>query len=309
MNDNPSIPAEPTAQARILAALTRLGEATAAAVAEAAGLGYSTTTPKLRALQEAGQAEPVRADGRTLWRAVPTGTAPITDLGGQPESAVEAEPTTLPSGAITGGAIATAAPDHPDSEATASTLLGNRPSAGHDDAPEPIQTAETPQPSPEPEASEQRVEPEVDDGVAPDDQPGLVDDVPDTPTARPLVDAPEHLDTTGGDASGAVTGIAVADQPAPPATADTGPGGRSRRKPGTYRVAILAVLGAHPDQGFKVGEVCRAIDAHTGTDSGVVKAGPGAVANALYKLVCAGLVIQTVETPATFQLAPHAAAD
>ena len=60
--------------AKVLAALHRLGEATAAGTATEAGLGYSTTTPKLRALEDHGLAEPIRAeDGRTLWR--------LTDAG------------------------------------------------------------------------------------------------------------------------------------------------------------------------------------------------------------------------------------
>jgi hypothetical protein len=73
----------------VLAALAELGEATAADVAEHAGLGYSTTTPKLRAWEDSGQAERVRTDdGRTLWRLTPAGRAatatPAAPAGDQP---------------------------------------------------------------------------------------------------------------------------------------------------------------------------------------------------------------------------------
>jgi hypothetical protein len=62
--------------AKVLTALHRLGEATAAGTATAAGLGYSTTTPKLRTLENQGLAEPVRGDdGRTLWRLTAAGRA------------------------------------------------------------------------------------------------------------------------------------------------------------------------------------------------------------------------------------------
>ena len=61
---------------KVLAALAELGAASAAAVAEHAGLGYSTTTPKLRAWETSGQAERVRTDdGHTLWRLTPAGHA------------------------------------------------------------------------------------------------------------------------------------------------------------------------------------------------------------------------------------------
>ncbi len=58
----------------VLAALGALGEATAGEVAEHAGLGYSTTTAKLRAWEQTGQAERFRTDdGRAVWRLTDTG--------------------------------------------------------------------------------------------------------------------------------------------------------------------------------------------------------------------------------------------
>jgi DNA-binding MarR family transcriptional regulator len=61
---------------KVLTALHRLGQATAAATAAEAGLGYSTTTPKLRTLENQGLAEPFHSqDGRTLWRLTGKGRA------------------------------------------------------------------------------------------------------------------------------------------------------------------------------------------------------------------------------------------
>lgn len=55
--------------------LGRLGTATAAEIAAAAGMAYSTVTPKLRALEDRGQAERVRVDGRAVWQlTTPAGT-------------------------------------------------------------------------------------------------------------------------------------------------------------------------------------------------------------------------------------------
>ncbi|QGN49788.1 MarR family transcriptional regulator [Micromonospora sp. WMMC415] len=79
---------------KVLAALGALAEATAGEVAEHAGLGYSTTTAKLRAWEQTGQVERFHADdGRAVWRLTDTGrtataTAPTGD-GQQPSAAQE----------------------------------------------------------------------------------------------------------------------------------------------------------------------------------------------------------------------------
>ena len=68
------------------------------------------------------------------------------------------------------------------------------------------------------------------------------------------------------------------------------------------RAAILDICHAEPERQFKVGELCRLIDeANTGT--GAAKASQGAVYNAATKLAATGALTQTVEKPATFQLA------
>lgn len=77
MTDAPeSVPAH--AMFKVLAALAELGEATAAAVADKASLGYSTATAKLRALEHTGQAEPVRTeDKRAVWRLTDAGRTTV----------------------------------------------------------------------------------------------------------------------------------------------------------------------------------------------------------------------------------------
>ena len=65
---------------------------------------------------------------------------------------------------------------------------------------------------------------------------------------------------------------------------------------------MLDILEAHPGQGFKVGELCKLIDA-TNEGSEVAKASPGAVVLACQRLVAKGNAVLAVEKPATFQLA------
>ena len=90
---------------RVLAALAELGEATTAAIADQAGLAYSTTTSKLRAWEDTGQAERFRTDdGRTLWRLTAAGRAATASPDDRPgpadvpsaQAAPAAEPDTTP---------------------------------------------------------------------------------------------------------------------------------------------------------------------------------------------------------------------
>jgi hypothetical protein len=74
---------------KVLAAIHKLGQATAAAIAEQAGIAYSTTTPKLRALEQAGHAERLRNDeGQTLWRVTGGGTTVVQ--GGRSAESISA---------------------------------------------------------------------------------------------------------------------------------------------------------------------------------------------------------------------------
>ena len=77
-----------------------------------------------------------------------------------------------------------------------------------------------------------------------------------------------------------------------------------RRDKGSLRAAVLKVLTDAPDRGFKISELCKAIDA---VATGANKAGAGAVANAATKLVNDGVAVQMDEKPATFKAALSAA--
>ncbi|MEV0430588.1 MarR family transcriptional regulator [Micromonospora sp. NPDC050495] len=226
---------------KVLAALAELGEATAAEVAERAGLGYSTTTPKLRAWEGTGQAERFPAgDGRTLWRLTDAGHA-ATATAGDPH----------PAGA---DALAPAA-----ESSHLEAVEARRGAAGS----APTDDTGTPAGSGTP----------VDSGTAP---------------REPEPDAPESGQPTGGDAGDRPRG------------GDRSP---ARRTGGSLRGAVLGILEAHPDRAYRTGELCKLIDA-ANAGSGAAKASAGAVANAAIKLVASGAAVQTVERPATYQLAP-----
>ncbi|MCP3785237.1 MarR family winged helix-turn-helix transcriptional regulator [Micromonospora sp. A3M-1-15] len=247
---------------KVLAALAELGQATAAEVAEHAGLGYSTTTPKLRAWEGSGQAERFRTgDGRTLWR--------LTDAG---RAATAASPQPAPT-----------------------------------DAPAPAAEPETSDPpAAQLEAAEAQLQPGDADPPAAADTTGPSSS--DTASQQqPELDAPHAGESTAGN---------VADKPTDPAcqapagSHDSGDGprgeGRSaaaRRRGGSLRGAVLDILEAHPDRAYRTGELCKLIDA-ANAGTGAAKASAGAVANAAIKLVASGKAVQTVERPATFQLAP-----
>ncbi|MGS2618068.1 MarR family transcriptional regulator [Micromonospora sp. LZ34] len=256
MTDTPQETAAAHSAFKVLAALADLGEATAAAVAEKAGIGYSTTTPKLRAWEESGQAERFRTgDGRTLWR--------LTDAG----------------------RTATAAPSRPTD--------GQHPATPDD-------------PSSGPDVADQQRPDGGGPSAEPDDPPAVASDEPaepDTGVDVPAVAAAMLADTGRVEETPAETAPEDrSDSDAADARDESGPA-RNRRAGGSLRGAVLDVLEAHPDREYKTGELCKLIDA-ANTGSGAAKASPGAVANAATKLVADGKAVQTVERPATFQLAP-----
>jgi DNA-binding MarR family transcriptional regulator len=269
MNDT-AAEAQAGSLTKVLTALATLGEATAAAVAEQAGLGYSTTTPKLRALEDAEQAERSRnSDGRTLWRLTTAGRAAV-------EAAAHTDPDS--DAEATGSAAA-----EPGQDTAAQAAR-----AGGDDLPADSPSRETDASQPTQAGDANAVADPVipaDLGTATPDEginPGEGGSEPGTPPAS----------------AGRVPASGPADQ-----SAAERAGSAARRSGGTLRGAILDIFEAHPDQQYKVSELCRLIDkANEGT--GAAKASAGAVANAVVKLVGAHRVIQTVERPATFQLAP-----
>ncbi|MEW2332170.1 MarR family transcriptional regulator [Micromonospora chersina] len=249
---------------KVLAALAELGHATAAEVAEQTGLGYSTTTPKLRAWEGSGQAERFRTgDGRTVWR--------LTDAGRA------ATATTRPPAAADAPAPAPAA--EPDSTA--------------------LEAAQ-------PEATEARLQPgDADPPAVADTTDPHGSDAASPPQAEP--DAPDARDCAAGETPDKATETACQTRPGNHAN-DDGPRGEDRpaagrRTGGSLRGAVLDILEAHPDRAYRTGELCKLIDA-ANAGTGAAKASAGAVANAAIKLVASGKAVQTVERPATFQLAP-----
>lgn len=261
---------------RVLGALAELGEATAAAVAERAGLGYSTTTPKLRAWENSGWAERFRTEaGHTLWRLTAAGRA---------ATVVPATEPAPPAAVAT--ADTSADPDGADQSETAS---------GPDTGDEP--TGLTESMSAKSDTAGRNADADADAAV--------VDAAPDTKAASADVDGPREADTAavaadqGSDAAGARPGpTASGEQPGP---TDEDRVMAARRTPGSMRAAVLHICEAHPDRQFKVGELCRLIEE---ANPGARKASQGAVYNAAIKLAAAGTLTQTVDKPAAFQLSP-----
>ncbi|MEU5529381.1 MarR family winged helix-turn-helix transcriptional regulator [Micromonospora chersina] len=244
---------------KVLAALAELGQATATEVAEHAGLGYSTTTPKLRAWEGSGQAERLRTgDGRTLWRLTDAGrAATATTATPQPAAADAPAPATEPDVAKLDAAEARLQPGDAGPSAAADTTG-------------PPDSSPAFQQEPEPEA------PDAGECTA-----GNVADKPTDPACRTPAASHDSGDGPRGEDSSAA----------------------GRRRGGSLRGAVLDILEAHPDRAYRTGELCKLIDA-ANAGTGAAKASAGAVANAAIKLVASGTAVQTVERPATFQLAP-----
>ncbi|QOC89701.1 MarR family transcriptional regulator [Micromonospora craniellae] len=306
--ENPEQTTMPTLD-KVAAALAELGQETAAAIAARAGVGYSTATKKLRVLEEAGQAEPYRADdGRTLWRPAPS-TAGSTDGDDASASTPDAELRDAPAPPIAedGGREQADEPSTPAQNTTGQ----DDPSAPAEDTTEPDEpTAD--QPDDGPASTDDDT-----DRPTPHDPPGQPDDSPTEPT--PAAEPQENRDEpaeAGSVSDSVVATVDETDVADPPASTDDSASasapaedpnastdGSPRRSKGTLRGAILDVLEAHPDQQFKTSELCQAID-RANEGSGSAKASAGAVVNAVHKLVADNRAIQVVERPAAFQLAP-----
>lgn len=275
---------------RVLAALAELGETTAAAIAEHVGIAYSTTTPKLRAWENTGQAERFRTDdGHTLWRLTAAGRAAtaIAEPHTAAEAASPSEPADQPE-------PATGTEPRTDTEAMPaapqkSTDTGTPADARADDAVGSHAGGRA-----EPDTTSPTVDSQqpADNATDPGDSPSQTStaDLPDVDTAdhhEQSAAAAPQLDATAeaGEPTDADTTTAV------------------RRAPGSMRAAVLDICEAHPARQYKVSEICRLIDAsNAGTDA--KKASQGAVYNACTKLAAAGTLTQTVDRPATFQLTP-----
>ncbi|MFF0099721.1 MarR family transcriptional regulator [Micromonospora sp. NPDC005257] len=307
--------------AKVLAALHRLGEATAAAIATEAGLGYSTTTPKLRTLETAKLAEPTRSNtGRSLWRLTDTGRSHAEQCGGHGQPAPEpaARDTDTPDNAAEHG------PHGDDPQETGEAAgqdHGQRPAAevpadGQLDAAQEQASPAAGDVEVAPDEAAEAEDTETDHGdddarsTAGPEVPVMADDTdPATGTPSAAIDAdagPAAPDIPpAGGATDSTTGDPATEAPAaPPATEAPGEEAQSstRRASGTLRGAILDILEANPGQQYKVSELCKLVD-RANEGSGAKKASAGAVHNAAVKLVGTGRAVLAAEKPATFALA------
>ncbi|MGC5387603.1 MarR family transcriptional regulator [Micromonospora chalcea] len=304
---------------KVLAALHRLGEATAAAIATDAGLGYSTTTPKLRTLHTAGLAEPTRSDtGPTLWRLTDAGRA-HTEQGGHGEPAAEpaTRDTDTPGTSAGHGPIGDdrqgtgEADDKDGDDRPAVEAAGGQPNA--------LQESASSAPGDADAVAEAAAEAEGTDTEHGDDNasstaelevPIAADSISQATRATSAANDADTEPATpdglpAGAATGSTTGEPFTEAPAaPPTTQTAGEAAQAltRRASGTLRGAILDVLEANPGRQYKVSELCRLVDrANEGT--GAKKASAGAVHNAAVKLVGTGRAVLVAEKPATFALA------
>jgi DNA-binding MarR family transcriptional regulator len=159
--------------------------------------------------------------------------------------------------------------------------------------------------------------------AAPTDHRDAIDEPPpsgdlETPTGHPPVAADsDHTEDPDADAEMTTSPVPDAGQePSAEPTPRDGQGssvdegtlsetrqGTVRRAKGSLRGAVLDILEAHPDRAYRTGELCKLIDA-ANAGVGGAKASAGAVANAVTKLVADGKAVQTLDRPATYQLAP-----
>jgi DNA-binding MarR family transcriptional regulator len=302
---DPATPAQVAPSvAKVLAALVRLGQDTAAAIAAEAGLGYSTTTPKLRLLENQGLAEPVRGgDGRTLWRPTDAGCAHGEQLS-EPDPAGTLPSTAEPTAAEASGTTTPSAEEIQRNGAADGTSESpdNAPARpdGSDEGPAGISQPAAPSGPAGPAATAAEPAPaNADDPQPPTTggEPAAVSGTAPADAAEPAAGAPQ----TGDAASDTGTDGTQAPDTAPAEPVAEPAGTDSRRASGTLRGAILDILEANPGQRYKVSELCRLID-KANEGSGVKKASAGAVHNAATKLAEAGRVVLAVEKPATFAL-------
>ncbi|WP_212992218.1 hypothetical protein [Actinoplanes auranticolor] len=280
---------------RVLAALADLREATAAAIAQHAGLAYSTVTPKLRAWETSGHAQKYRhaATNQTLWRLTPAGRA-ATGAQGEvpvPPPDIEAPENADDADRATTAPLAEPAPsDVPTTERDA-----NPPHTGTYRDDEPVPPAAQPVPTPpdaaadtEPQTAESVPDHSSDDAALPDDR-GDETAVPDDAGGAAAAGSEGSADKA---AASEGNGAAATPQPA-----------KRKRPAGALEASVLAILHSRPGERFTVNDLRKLVDkADQGT--GYPAASAGALANALTKLTGKGQVDTVQEKPATFQAAP-----
>jgi hypothetical protein len=267
-----------TAAQRIVAAMWHLGEpATTKTIAATAGVGYSTATPILRNLLATNQAVKTDGpDGNTLWHL----TAIITGFPQQTPTI----PNALP-----------AQHEPPQRQTPDAPAVERDPSAAEDASGRTANSEAEPQSGQPTTASDTDKRP---DAIT---EPDSVD-----PSGNGAADA----ETADVDAAATPTGEAAPNTKTEPADShDPAITTRTYRMPtlprrpkGELRAAVLAVLQNEPERQFKVSDVCKAINA-ANADTTSNKAGGGAVANALDKLVGSGDAVRLEAKYATYQAA------
>jgi hypothetical protein len=257
---------KPDPLAALTAAMADLGEATAAAIAEHTGLAYSTITARLRALETGGRARRRTAAGGTRWRLTDTAAARTAQAGTR-------NGRTRNGSTGNGRTTATAGAARPDVTNADTGKAGVRKASAGKSASTKAGTAKA---GTAKAGTAKASAPKASAGNAGEGNGGA-----GTKTAR-------SARTDGRRGGQAAAGTAAGGQ-----AGGSGGGGsaQARRGKGVLRAEVLALLQAHPDRAYKVGEVARLLDG----------ASAGAVANALHKLTHDGSVAQAEQTPATFQ--------
>ncbi|MFI7543785.1 hypothetical protein [Actinoplanes sp. NPDC049599] len=266
---------------RVLAGLADLGEATAAAIAQHAGLAYSTVTPKLRAWETSGHAQKYRhaATNQTLWRLTPAGRAATGVQSDDPAPPTDTDVPQTADDAHRPTASPPAEPAPSDVPPTEPDTNPPHPDVRRDDEPALPEIAVA-QPVPNP----------LDDAPAAGPQPA------DPHSADPAHDdGSDHAAAPdNGDESAASDGSGAAATPQP---------AKRKRPAGALEASVLAILRDRRDETFTVNDLRKLVDkADEGT--GYPAASAGALANALTKLTGKGQADTVQDRPATFQAAP-----
>jgi len=342
VTDKPTTAKTDSGAEAVAAAIGRLGgvdaAATAAAIAAEAGVAYSTTNKKLRALTDAGRAESFDGpDNRTRWRLTDNALTAMA-AAGQPDddgqtvvTAPPDEQTARPHVTVTPADLADQLADEADTPAEPDggeptdaaadgatlTQLGDQlPGALDASAGQPTVALADPHADadgdPDPAGGDAgQVGPPDDlpageqpDPVGAEPSDAAIADAAQTadgvdPTAVPAVDAASRADTGDRTAQAPDQGPDQAtDQPA---AQQAGPA-TVRRSAGALPGAVLDILAAHPERQYTIGELCKLIN-EVSVGTGAAQASRGAVANAATKVVGQRRAEQTVERPATYQLA------
>lgn len=275
----------------VAAAMARLGEATAAAIAEEAGQGYSTVTARLRTLEANGRAERTRGDDqRTYWRLLPTTTPPT------PADA----PADPPQDAALDGHTAATSPTaaqadlDPDTGSTSARKHSNdqdvaaptTPAVPDEDVPPALGSPAPPVP-----AAESPTAP-AGEAIATTTEPAR---------AEPGVGGATDPASAGPDGNADEPGGAsTTDSPGPETTAATP---AQRRPAGHLGKVALSIMRANPDTVYTVTQMTRLID-EADAALGYSKASQGAVVLALDGLAKKGEAVRLPQDKAQFKLAP-----